>query len=70
MEIRPEHHSDGSWRFTDTSGTRWRVRRLPVRSRGWHAEQAAGQSWLSTRYAGRSLRAVLRQMAGDGKRPE
>jgi hypothetical protein len=67
--IKPVRHRDGSCRFTDRSGRQWRIRRLPVRSRGWHAERhGPGGSWFSTKYSARTLRETLRQMREDGMR--
>jgi hypothetical protein len=61
---------DGSYRFTDTDGWEWRVRRLPVKSRGWHAELQLGTTrkpfWTATRYSARTLREVFGQMSDEG----
>ena len=49
----------------------YRIRRLPVKSRGWHAElYLGGGFWTATRYHGRTLREVVREMSASGIRVE
>lgn len=59
----------GIYEVRSESGRVYRIQRLPARSRGWHAQLRLGpDAWTATRYSGRTLRDVARQMSEAGIR--